>query len=272
MMRSLWTAASGMTAQQVQVDVISNNLANVNTTGYKQETVNFKSLLYQNLETAEQQAAREEEGRPTVLQVGHGTRVGSIGRDFTTGSWYATGNDTDMTINGNGYFAISDGYEVTYTKDGTFRWSNTEEGLALVTAAEHPVLSVEGESIIVPEGVPVSSINVDSTGRIFHYDDDGNPVDLAQIQLVQFANQDGLEAIGANKYRPTTASGEPLMEVENDELSKSKIITGYLEGSNVNIATEMVNLIVAQRAYEMNSTAIKTSDEMLQQANQLKRT
>ncbi len=199
----------------------------------KQNRVHLKML----------EAQQEAADRPTALQVGHGVRLGSIGRDFTTGSWLETGNVTDMVISGTGYFAVSNGQETTYTRDGSFRWSNTEDGsLALVTSSENPVLSVDGESIYIPPGVDASSIMVERDGSIFYYNNESERVDVGQLMLVQFANQSGLEAIGSNEYRPTEASGEPLLESENEDLSRSLVYTGYLEGSNVNSATEMVNI------------------------------
>lgn len=269
-MRSLWTAASGMNMQQMQVEAISNNLANVATVSYKQEGVNFKTLLYQNLQTEEQAA---QSNNPTPMQVGHGVRLGAISRNFTQGEFMATGNAHDLAIEGNGFFAISMGEdEIGYTRDGSFRLANLDgEGLALVTSDGFPVLSIDGEPITVESGVSTSSIKFDDYGNIFYFDDEtGEQVDINALQIVQFANINGLQSIGNNMYQPTGASGVPLLESEEDTLIKSSIKAGYLEGSNVNVATEMINLVVAQRAYEFNSTAIKTADEMLKGANQLK--
>ncbi|OON99210.1 MAG: hypothetical protein ATN35_00175 [Epulopiscium sp. Nele67-Bin004] len=270
MMRSLWTAASGMAAQQIQVDTISNNLANVNTTGYKQESVNFKSLLYQNLQTDEQIAASNN---PTPLQVGHGVRVGTTDRSFSQGTFITTDLVTDMAIQGNGFFSVLNGEEVTYTRDGSFRLSYIEGGgTALVTSNGYPVLSAEGEPIIFEPDMNLANFGVDDLGNMYYLDRETNTtLDLGSLMIVQFANPQGLSALGGNQYGVTAASGEPLLEGEVDGLVRSTIRTGVLEASNVNIATEMVNLIVAQRAYELNSTSIQTADEMLQQANQLKR-
>ncbi|OON98223.1 MAG: hypothetical protein ATN36_01260 [Epulopiscium sp. Nele67-Bin005] len=272
MMRSLWTAASGMSVQQVQVDTISNNLANVNTIGYKQETMNFKSLLYQNLTTSDATDSTAT-GLPSPMQVGHGVRLGSMTRDFSFGGFLPTGNATDLAIQGAGFFAIMDGNEVSYTKDGSFKFSNVNnEYLVLVTASGDPVLSTEGEPIMLDPGVEAGQIFIDPAGTVAYIDRDlGTQVEVATLQLVQFANVEGLQAIGDNYYRETVASGAALSEIESEGLTRSEIQSGYLEASNVDVATEMVNLIIAQRAYEMNSTAIKTSDEMLQQANGLKR-
>lgn len=269
MMRSLWTAASGMTSQQVNVDTISNNMANVNTSGYKRETATFKSLLYANMAQPNVPGTA-----PAPLQVGHGVRVGSIVRDFSQGTLMETGNSTDMAIEGNGFFTVQkNDDEQAYTKDGSFRIAPTEDGNALVTSSGMPVLNIDDETIILDSTISVEDLVIRSNGVISYLDKEANEdIEIAQLKVVQFPNKAGLEANGDNIYTATAASGEPILETDmEDEFSKSSIRTGYLEGSNVNIANEMVNLIVAQRAYELNSTAIKTADSMLQQANELKR-
>lgn len=269
MMRALWTAASGMTSQQLNVDTISNNMANINTNGYKRETATFKSLLYQNM--AQPNIPRTQ---PTPLQVGHGVRVGSVIRDFSMGSLQETGNPLDMAIEGDGFFVVRDGEEgELYTKDGSFRVAPTEDGNALVTSDGQPVLSVDDEPILIDSSVKIEDLLIGNDGYITYMDTEMNvPIEVAQLKLVQFPNKAGLEAQGSNLFAATGSSGEPILEADMDtETNKSSIRTGFLEGSNVNIANEMVNLIVAQRAYEINSTAIKTADTMLQQANELKR-
>ena len=270
MIRSLYTAASGMTAQQLNVDTISNNMANVNTASYKKETTNFKSLLYTAMDEA-----NDPNGvaAPTTKQVGHGVRALPNSRDFTNGIFNETGNPTDLAIEGEGFFAVQDanGNEI-YTRDGSFRFSVIPDdgSYALVTSDGNPVLSADGEPIIIEAGIPADKLQVDNSGAVYYLDELGMQTDIANISVVQFANKAGLEAIGDNLYAATGASGEPILEMDGEELTKSIIRAGYLEGSNVQIAEEMVNLIVAQRAYEINSTAIKTVDEMLGQANQLK--
>lgn len=268
MIRALYSAASGMNAQQLNVDTISNNLANVNTTGYKKETTNFKSLLYTNLNGPQQNT----NNRPTVNQVGHGVRAIGNARDYSSGRTEATGKASDFAISGNGFFCIdNDGTEV-YTRDGSFRYAMLEDGgsYALVTSDGYPVLSTDDESIIINSEIPQNSLEVSKDGTIF-YMEDGVKMDVAKLKLVQFANRQGLEAMGSNFYQATSASGEAIPEEDNDTLKASEIASGYLESSNVQLAEEMVNLIIAQRAYEVNSTAIKTADDMMQQANQLKR-
>lgn len=271
MVRGLWTAASGMTSQQVNVDTISNNLANVNTAGYKKEAANFKSLLYSNME---KNVMPGEQAEPAPMQVGHGVRLGSITRDFGMGSLQQTDNKTDLALVGNGFFSISTGEETeAYTKDGSFRLSVIEgDSYALVTTDGNPVLSVDGEPILIDSSMKMDDITITPAGVVTHLDREANLItDIAQLKIVQFANVEGLEATGSNMFISTPASGEPLIEGEDDGLMRSEVRSGYLEGSNVNVADEMVKLIVAQRAYEMNSTAIKTVDTMLQQANELKR-
>lgn len=269
MIRGLWTAASGMTSQQLNVDTISNNLANVNTTAYKKETTNFKSLLYQTMENANVPGAQA----PTTMQVGHGVRALSNSRNYSRGILQETGNRTDMAIEGNGFFSVLKGEQETYTKDGSFRISLTEDGsYALVTSDGNPVLSVEDEPILIGQDIPSTKLIFGQDGAVYYMDEETNMrMDIAQLKVVQFANVEGLEAIGSNLFVATPASGEALIEGDADGLTRSNIRTGWLEGSNVQVAEEMVKLIVAQRAYELNSTAIKAVDTMLQQANELKR-
>lgn len=270
MVRSLYTAASGMNAQQLNVDTISNNLANVNTAGYKKETTNFKSLIYANIKGPDDEVINET--TPTIRQVGHGVRALPNSRNFTGGNLQETGNPSDVAIIGKGFFAIDNEGEELYTRDGSFAFAMLEEGdsYALITSDGYPVLSVDDESIVVGNEVPVDDLHFDLDGTIFYYDEDNEQVDVGQIKLVQFANRAGLEAIGSNLYRSTPASGEALLEIDNDQLTPSTLRTKYIEGSNVQLADEIVNLIIAQRVYEVNSTAIKTADDMWKQANQLK--
>ncbi len=269
MVRALWTAASGMTSQQLNVDTISNNLANVNTAGYKKETVNFKSMLYQKMEEPVIGGIQ----KPSSLQVGHGVRVGAMNKIHTQGILQETGNQTDLAIQGKGFFGVVNGNALNYTRDGSFQFSMMADGTyGLVTSEGSPVISVDQEPIVIDSEIPVDRLSIGADGRITYTDAaTGITEELAQIAVFQFANQEGLEAVGSNLYAQTAASGEARLEAEDDTLVKSTVKTGYLEGSNVQVAEEMVNLIVAQRAYELNSTAIKTVDTMLQEANDLKR-
>lgn len=269
MMRSLWTAASGMNAQQLNVDTISNNISNVNTTAYKKERLEFKSLLYQTMERASLDDS--DTGKPVNLQVGLGVKPIATSRMFTQGNMEMTENKTDLAIEGQGFFMIQTGEdEVSYTRDGNFKVSIADGENVLVTSEGYYVLSTDGEYITIPQEVAIKDIVISSSGAL-SYTLNGEQEDSGlTIGVVQFANPQGLEAIGGNLYAQTLASGEPILEADG-EVNGSKIAQGYRELSNVNIAEEMVNLIVAQRAYELNSKAITTSDEMLQQANNLKK-
>lgn len=271
MVRSLWTAASGMKAQQTNVDNISNNLANVNTTGFKKETVEFKSLLYQNLQSVSTNNAGEE--KPIPAQVGLGTRVASITSSFTQGNLTASSNPFAMAIEGNGFFQVrgEDG-EIYYTRDGNFSVSVVNGGSMLCTSKGEPLLDATGNPIVIPNGYDASKMSMDTYGNLFLENPiNGQIVSMnQQVGLVQFNNPAGLEKVGGSLFRQTVASGMPVGE-NTGIVTRSKIHQKYAEASNVAVVDEMVNLIVAQRAYEMNSKAISASDDMLQQANNLRK-
>ncbi len=279
MMRSLWTAASGMLAQQTNLDTISNNLANVNTAGYKKDTVEFKSLLYQTLQSTSTNNAGEN--KPVPAQVGLGTRTASITTVFSQGGLQETPNDTYMAIEGSGFFKVRDkDGNICYTRDGSFNVQPVEGGTMLCTAEGYPVLDQNNNPIVIPSEYRTDDFTVDTDGNIFVAGANGDKIPLTammdgqpynqQIGLVQFNNPAGLNSVGGNLYEATIASGQPLEESTNAALKKSLVHQGYIEMSNVQVADEMVNMIVAQRAYEMNSKAIQASDEMLQQANNLR--
>lgn len=271
MMRALWSAASGMRAQQTNTDTIANNLSNVNTVGFRSEKTEFKSLLYQNLQAKTTTANGEQ--KPIQAQVGLGTRVASITSNFSQGAMLDSESDTAFAIEGDGLFGVQglDG-ETYYTRNGNYLWSLGTAGLTLSTSEGYAVLDTEGEPIVLPDTIDASSVMVSSRGEIGYRDEDGEYTPLGQqIGLWQFNNPQGLNNISGTYFTVSDASGEALNESTTDGLITSKIRQGYLEGSNVNVADEMVNMIIAQRAYELNSKAITTSDEMLQTANQLKR-
>ena len=262
MMRSLWSAASGMVSQQTNVDTIANNLANVNTTGYKTEKAEFKTLLYQTIktETTTANGAR----KPIPAQVGLGTRPAAITSMFSQGAFFA--------IDGAGFFAVQspDG-ETYYTRNGDLKLALGGEGLVLTNNDGYPVLDTEGEPVTFGGDIVSSRLVATNEGQFFLRNDDNSLTDLnIQIGLFQFNNPAGLNKLAGSVFEVTDASGEAINEADGDVL-RSSIKQGYVEGSNVQVADEMVNLIVAQRAYEMNSKAIQASDEMLGQANQLKR-
>lgn len=272
MVRSLWSAATGMNAQQTNVDTIANNLSNVNTVGYKTQTAQFKSLLYQTLQTATTTANGEQ--KPTASQVGLGVRNSSINSNYRQGSMLASESDTAFAIQGEGFFAVrgSDG-NTYYTRNGDFTWAtNTGGGLILTNTDGLPVLSSTGNTITLNANYVTSRVTISDDGTLNYPDANGNAQSLNMtIGMYQFNNPGGLERQGNSLWEATEASGAALNEATNANVQPSVMVQGYLEGSNVQIADEMVNLIVAQRAYEMNSKAITTSDEMMQTANNLKR-
>jgi flagellar basal-body rod protein FlgG len=261
-----------MLAQQTSLDNIANNLANVNTTGFKSQSIEFKNLLYQTLQTKTTSANGDT--KPGHAQVGLGTRVSSLNTSFSQGSFFASENDTAFAIGGNGFFGIKGGDGKTYyTRNGNFGWTLASNGgNMLATSDGNPVLDTKGNPIILDSKYTTSRITVTNDGQICYPDEKNNPQPLGiTIGLWQFNNPTGLERVGDTSFMPTAASGQAMNEATTANLRKSEIRQGYLEGSNVNVATEMVNLIVAQRAYEMNSKAITTTDEMMQTANNLKR-
>ncbi|MBQ3104844.1 MAG: flagellar hook-basal body protein [Lachnospiraceae bacterium] len=272
MVRSLWTAATGMIAQQTNVDTIANNLANVNSVGYKTEVAEFKSLLYQTLQTRTTTA--NGENKPISAQVGLGVRNSSITSIFTQGSMLASESDTAFGIQGEGFFAVrgQDG-EIHYTRNGNFLFTtNVGGGLVLATTDGLPVLSTTGQPITLQPDQMASKVTVMADGSLAYPDANNTPQPMGvAIGLYQFNNPSGLHKEQDTLYTVTDASGPAINEATNDNVTKSAVMQGYLEGSNVQVADEMVNLIIAQRAYELNSKAITTSDEMMQQANQLKR-
>ncbi len=272
MVRSLWSAATGMNAQQTNVDTIANNLANVNTVGYKAQVAQFKSLLYQTLQTATTTANGDP--KPTSSQVGLGVRNSSINSIFTQGSLLSSNSDTSFAIEGDGYFAIQGGDGNTYyTRNGDFTWAlNDRGGMTLTNQDGLPVLSSTGRTITLGRNYIANKISIASDGTVCYPDANNNPQSLGvSIGLYQFNNPGGLVRHGDTLWETSAASGDALNEARNANLDRSRVVQGYLEGSNVQVADEMVNLIVAQRAYEMNSKAITTTDEMMQTANNLKR-
>jgi flagellar basal-body rod protein FlgG len=266
MMRALWTAGSGMVAQQFNVDVISNNLANVNTTGYKKERAEFKDLLYETMDRA---YILEGKGKPVNLQVGHGTSVFATVKSYATGNFEKTDNPLDMAINGDGFFTVMGPKgEVVFTRDGSFKVSVSEEGNKLTTSDGCSVLDDTGSEIFLD--IDISRLTVSPDGNLSYVDNTGTTVELGQrMGMVKFPNRYGLESMGSNFYMKNSASGEAVPDEELGE--KSTISQGFLESSNVQVVEEMVKLIVAQRAYEVNSKAIQSADDMLGMANNLKR-
>lgn len=276
MMRSLWTAASGMRAQQVNVDTIANNVANINTIGYKSQQASFKSLLYQNLQSKSTNNAGEE--KPVAAEVGLGSRVAAITSTFTNGNLQATEDPFSMALEGDGFFQIrTAGGELQYTRDGGFIISPSAQGNMVCTTDGNAVLDAYGNQIILPKTQVATNLVVNEDGTIAFPDATGNPAILTDANgrpvrfgIYQFNNPAGLAKEGSNNFSVTVASGAAVAENGNATVQQTRVHQHYTEASNVDVAEEMVNLIVAQRAYEMNSKAIQTSDEMMQQANNLR--
>ncbi len=271
MVRSLWTGATGMRAQQINMDTIANNLANVNTTGYKTQTNEFRSLLYQTIQT--ETTSANGETKPGSAQVGLGVRNASINTNFSQGALLASESDTSFAIDGKGFFAVQGGDGNTYyTRNGTFLWSLATSGNMLCDSDGNPVLDTTGKAIILNDSYVTSQITVTQDGEVCYPDEKNNPQPLGiKIGLWQFSNPNGLKREGEGLFSQTAASGEALNEATNNALQKSSVIQGYLEGSNVAIVDEMVNMITTQRAYEFNSKIITTTDTMLDEANNLRR-
>ena len=271
MVRSLWTAATGMIAQQVNLDTIANNLSNVNTTGYKTQVNEFKSLLYQTLQTRTTTA--NGDAKPGSAQVGLGVRNSAITSIFTTGSMLASDREASFALDGKGFFAVrgADG-NIYYTRNGNFQFTLGTNGNMLANSDGLPVLDTTGNPIILSEDYILSQVKVNHDGEICYPDESNNlqPTGII-IGVYQFNNPNGLDRLASSLYAQSAASGQPINEATNQGVERTKVIQGYLEGSNVQVADEMVNMIVAQRAYELNSKAIQASDEMLQQANNLRR-
>lgn len=270
MVRSLWTAATGMVAQQTNVDTIANNLSNVNTTAYKTGVAEFQSLLYQTLQT--QTTSANGDQKPVGSQVGLGVRNSAITNIFTQGDLKESSSSTAFAIEGNGFFSVrnADG-DVAYTRNGNFFLSRGNNGLTLCTSEGYPVLDSNGRQIVLNSNMVSSKVTISNDGEFFYPDANNNLQSLnIKIGVSQFNNTAGLNKLDGGYYQPTGASGAAMNEATNNTLTKSKVVQGYLEASNVQVVDEMVNMIVAQRAYEMNSKAISTTDEMMQTANQLK--
>jgi flagellar basal-body rod protein FlgG len=266
MVRSLWTGASGMIGQQANIDNISNNLANVNTAGFKKVRADFEDLLYQTVKTAGTPAP-EDTVVPVGVQMGHGVKLAATQRMFTQGALQNTDNAYDMAIQGDGFFRIQmyDG-SWSYTRDGSFK---IDENGRLVTSNGYWVLP----DIVMPEGFLPESVTVTKDGRVsvkVPQIDLNEPVDVGQIELYRFPNPVGLTAVGENLFKTTNASGDPIPGRPGYE-GMGQIAHKFLEMSNVSVVREMVDLIVAQRAYEFNSKTIQTSDNMLGTATSLKR-
>ena len=260
MLRSLWIAKTGLDAQQTQLDAISHNLANVATNGYKRSHAVFEDLLYQNLRQAGGQSSQQT-ALPTGLQLGTGVRPVATGRIFTQGNLQQTGNQLDLAINGNGFFPIQmpDGTQA-YTRDGSFKID-----------AQGQVVTSNGNPMSPPITIPANtlSVTIGQDGVVSaQVSGQTAPVQLGQIQVASFVNPAGLEPRGQNLFTETAASGTPTLGTPG--LNGAGMLNqGYVETSNVNVVEELVAMIQTQRAYEINSKAVQTSDQMLARLSQL---
>jgi flagellar basal-body rod protein FlgG len=250
-----------MQSQQVNMDVIANNLANVNSSGFKKSRADFQDILYQTTKAAGTGGDGVEV--PTGIQVGLGSRVAAVQKVFTTGDFQQTENELDLAIEGTGFFQVTlpDGSEA-YTRSGALKKDSTGR---LVTSDGYPVVP----EIVIPEGS--TSVTIGSTGTVdVLLDGESTSTQVGDIELIRFANPAGLSSLGRNLYAETAATGTPQSGTPGEE-GFGTLSQGFLEGSNVNIMEEMVNMIAGQRAYEVNSKAIKTADEMLQMTSGLVR-
>ena len=264
MMRALYTASSGLAAQQFNLDTIANNLANVNTTGFKKNRVEFSDLLY---ETLQRGAAKDIDGKPVNIQVGHGVKFSSTSKIFTVGNMSETTNALDIALDGDGFFKVIDANgKPAYTRDGAMKLSVNGNVTNLVTSEGYIYQGPNG-SIKLP--VEAKDVIINSNGIISYKDAAGANIEIGKIGIFRFANPPGLENIGQNLLRETVVSGKAADSANNG--SGGNVLQGFLEMSNVQVVEEMVKMIQAQRAYEINSKSIQTADEMLQTANNMRR-
>ncbi len=262
MQRSMFIAATGMEAQRLNIDVISNNLANVNTTGFKRSRADFQELMYQGLKEA---GASSAEGTvlPTGIQVGLGVKPAAVQKIFKQGDFVSTENPLDLVVEGKGFFQIiTPEGDVAYTRAGAFKLDSEGNVVNSDGYAMEPAITIPANTLSI-------TITTDGTVSVLQ---DGNtsPVEVGQIELAQFTNPGGLNSIGKNLFLSNESSGEPTTGVANSE-GFGSVNQGFLELSNVNVVEEMVNMIVSQRAYELSSKVVQTSDEMLALANNIKR-
>ena len=262
MMRALYSAASGMTAQQLNVDNIANNLANASTVGYKSRQAQFQDLLYQSMVTPGASAGQQTTV-PAGLQIGLGTRTSSNEIIFTQGNFQQTDNPLDLVIQGKGFFQIKQpNGEIAYTRAGSFQ---TDQNGNLVDSSGNQLQP----TITIPADAQGVTMATDGTVSFTVPGQTASQV-AGQIQLANFQNPAGLNSLGKSLYAPTDASGQPVIGNPGGAEGLGTVLQGYTEGSNVSVVNEFINLIVAQRTYEANSKVVKASDEMFQQVNALK--
>ena len=262
MIRSLWTSATGMQAQELNIDVISNNLANVNTSGFKKSRAEFQDLLYESMRPAGA-ASSADTTIPTGVQLGHGARPSAVQKMFSQGDFQNTENELDWAIEGDGFFQIElPNGETSYSRCGEFKLD-----------ADGRIVNADGFLLVPQLTVPTDTVSItvgmDGTVSVIQADDPV-PSEIGTIQLARFVNPGGLRSLGRNLFVPTEGSGDEIVGTPGQD-GFGTIAQGFLEMSNVSVVDEMVNMISAQRAYETNSKVIQTADDMLQIANNLKR-
>ena len=262
MIRSLWTSATGMQSQALNLDVISNNLANVNTSGFKKSRAEFQDLLYETLLPAGTSSSQDTE-IPAGIQLGHGTRPSTVLKIFSQGNMENTQNELDLAIEGDGFFQITlPSGETAYTRDGAFKLDSdgrivNSDGFAL-----EPEISIPSDALSI-------SVGLDGTVSVLQAGE-STPSEIGTIELARFVNPAGLISMGKNLFITSEASGDEMTGTAGEN-GLGTLAQGFLEMSNVSVVDEMVNMITAQRSYESNSKAIQAADEMLQLANNVKR-
>ncbi|CAB1068079.1 flagellar basal body rod protein FlgG [Alkalispirochaeta odontotermitis] len=262
MIRSLWASATGMNAQALNLDVISNNLANVSTAGFKKSRAEFQDLLYETIRPAGTSSSQSTQV-PTGIQLGHGTRPSTVVKIFSQGELEQTKNELDLAIEGDGFFQIAmPSGETAFTRDGGFKLDSegrivNPDGFAL-----EPEISIPTDTVSI-------SVGMDGTVSVLQAGET-TPTEVGTIELARFVNSAGLISVGKNLHIPSEASGDAMTGTAGEE-GLGTIAQGFLERSNVTVVEEMVSMITAQRAYEANSKSIQTADEMLAIANNIKR-
>jgi len=262
MIRSLWTSATGMQAQALNLDVISNNLANVNTSGFKKSRAEFQDLLYETIKPAGTPSSQDTQV-PTGIQLGHGIRPSTVLKIFSQGNMENTQNELDLAIEGDGFFQITlPNGETAYTRDGAFKLDRdgrivNSDGFAL-----EPEISIPSDALSISVGLD-GTVSVLQAGESI-------PSEVGTIELARFVNPAGLISMGKNLFITSEASGDEMTGTAGED-GLGTLAQGFLEMSNVSVVDEMVNMITAQRAYESNSKAIQAADDMLQLANNVKR-
>ena len=262
MIRSLWTSATGMQAQALNLDVISNNLANVNTSGFKKSRAEFQDLLYETIQPAGTSSSQDTEV-PAGIQIGHGTRPSTVLKIFSQGNMENTQNELDLAIEGDGFFQITlPNGETAYTRDGAFKLDSDGRIVNSDGFTMEPEIAIPSDALSI-------SVGLDGTVSVLQAGE-STPSEIGTIELARFVNPAGLISMGKNLFITSEASGNELTGTAGEN-GLGTLAQGFLEMSNVSVVDEMVNMITAQRAYESNSKAIQAADDMLQLANNVKR-